>query len=189
MNYRFRSQRRQNHDEPGHAHELTFSCYHRFRFLQADRTCRWLAEAIEQARQRLGFAVWAYIFMPEHVHLIVCPLRADYCVSAILKAIKQPVGMRAMRYLEEYAPHWLPKVTRVRAGRTERLFWQSGGGYDRNIIEPETLMMAVDYIHLNPVRRLLVERPSEWTWSSAGWFEGEEKNLLRPDPIPAEWSV
>ena len=24
---------------PGHAHELTFSCYHRYRFLAAERTC------------------------------------------------------------------------------------------------------------------------------------------------------
>jgi hypothetical protein len=35
-------------------------------------------------------------------------------------------------------------------------------------------------VHLNPVRRGLVER----RWSSAGWFEGEPKNDLRPDPVP-----
>jgi hypothetical protein len=30
---------------PGHAHELTFSCYQRFPFLKAERTCQWLADA------------------------------------------------------------------------------------------------------------------------------------------------
>jgi hypothetical protein len=49
---------RVNINEPGHAHELTFSCYRRFPFLKADRTCEWLAAAIDQARRDLNFAVW-----------------------------------------------------------------------------------------------------------------------------------
>ena len=59
----------QSYDVPGHAHELTFSCYHLYPFLNAQRTCLWLAQAIEQARSELKFYVWAYVFMPEHVHL------------------------------------------------------------------------------------------------------------------------
>ena len=56
---------------PGHAHELTFSCYHRFQFLKAERTSQWLAEAIQSARVKHSFDLWAFVFMPEHVHLIV----------------------------------------------------------------------------------------------------------------------
>ena len=44
---------------------LSVSC------LAADRCCEWLAEAIEQARQRQDFLLWAFVFMPDHVHLIV----------------------------------------------------------------------------------------------------------------------
>jgi putative transposase len=80
-----------------------------------------------------------------------------------------------------------PRITRTRGGVAERLFWQSGGGYDRNITEPSTLAAAIVYIHANPVRRGLVDRASDWTWSSAGWFEGEGRNELPPDPIPPEW--
>ena len=61
------------YNEPGHAHELTFSCYRRFRFLKAERTCQWLAHAIDVARGRWDFELWAFVFMPEHVHLIVRP--------------------------------------------------------------------------------------------------------------------
>jgi putative transposase len=187
MDHRTRLQRRRSFDELGHAHELTFSCYHSYRFLQAERTCLWLAQSIEQARQRWDFALWAYVFTPEHVHLIVWPRRSESKVAMILKAIKQPVGRRAVLFLEAHAPHWLPRITRPRAGRVERLFWQSGGGYDRNIVEPRTMAVAIDYVHLNPVRRGLVERAAEWRWSSAGWFEGAGRNPLRPDPIPPSW--
>ncbi len=35
-----------------------------------------------------------------------------------------------------------------------------------------TLKLMIDYIHANPVRRGLVERPEEWEWSSARWYGG-----------------
>lgn len=92
-----------------------------------------------------------------------------------------------MAYLETHAPQWLPKITRRRGGSRERLFWQSSEGYDRNIEEPRTLRAMIDYLHLNPVRRGLVARAADWRWSSAGWYEGEPKIDLIPDPIPPEW--
>src|SRR5262249_23035498 len=156
-------------------------CYRRFRFLSAERTCLWLVESIQEARQSLDFALWAYVFMPEHVHLIVYPRQPVYKIDAILTAIKEPVGRAGIKYLSEQAPSWLPKVTRQRGRRTERLFWQSGGGYDRNIEEPATLRAMIEYIHLNPVRRGLVEQPADWKWSSARWYEGKGEPPLVPD--------
>ena len=83
---------RRNYNDPGHAHALTFSCYHGYLFLQAERTCRWLAEAIEQARNELDFDLWAYVFMPEHAHLIVHPRPNEYDIARIRQAIKEPAA-------------------------------------------------------------------------------------------------
>ena len=180
-------QHRKNINEPGHAHELTFSCYHGFQFLKAERTCRWLADSIEQARRELNFDVWAFVFMPEHVHLLVFPRNEVYDIADIRKAIKSPVAKHAIQYLEANAPEWLPRITRQRGRKTERLFWQSGGGYDRNIISPRTLLNAIDYIHRNPVRRGLVEQANEWKWSSAAWFLGTGPSPIPLDRIPPDW--
>jgi putative transposase len=92
-----------------------------------------------------------------------------------------------VRVLAQESPEWLQRITRRRGQKTERLFWQSGGGYDRNIDEPTTLAREIEYLHMNPVRRGLVERAVDWNWSSAGWFEGRASALLAPDTIPAEW--
>jgi putative transposase len=182
-----RPQHRRSWNEPGHAHELTFTCYHRYRFLSAERTCQWLCHAIDDARQSLDLALWAFVFMPEHAHVIVWPRRGAYDMATILKTIKEPVGRSAVTYLAEYAPEWLPRISRRRGQRIERLFWQLGGGFDRNICEPKTLMSMIDYVHMNPVRRGLVGRPTDWRWSSAGWFDGTPSCVLLPDRIPAEW--
>jgi putative transposase len=172
MDWRLRSMRRPAFNEPGHAHELTFNCFRRHAFLSADRTCQWLADAINDARISLDFALWAYVFMPEHVHLMMYPKRPVYDIQAILQAIK---------HLLVHAPEWLRRITVRRGKRQERRFWQAGGGYDRNVFEPKILLAMIDYIHGNPVRRGLVMQAELWKWSSAAWFEG--KNSLKPDPI------
>jgi putative transposase len=178
---------RQNFNDPGDAHELTFSCFQRFAFLKAQRVCQWLKEAIDQARVKLDFSLWAYVIMPEHVHLIVCPRQPVYDVADIRRAIKEPVARKGIEYLSLHASHWLPRVTRKRGHRTERCFWQSGGGYDRNIKSGKTLLVMIDYLHLNPVRRGLVEKAVNWKWSSASWYELSRPGPIEIDPIPPAW--
>jgi len=179
--------RRRNYNVPGHAHELTFSCYRRYAFLCSDRTCQWLAEAINDARLALAFDLWAYVFMPDHVHLIVWPRRAIYDVADIRSAIKEPMARRAIAFLRREAPEWIARLTRQRGTRTETLFWQSGGGYDRNITTARTLAKMIDYLHLNPVRKGLVARAVDWYWSSARWYLEGIPGPLAIDPLPADW--
>jgi len=113
---------RRNHNVPGHANELTFSCYQGYRFWQKERVCQWLTKLIDEARANWHFHLWAYVFMPEHVHLIIHPERAGYDIADIKQAIKGPVGRKAIRYLSEEAPEWIPRPTRKRGKKTERLF-------------------------------------------------------------------
>ena len=184
-----RNPHRRTYNNPGEAHALTFSCFHGHPFLLAERTCLWLKEAIDDARIEFSFSLWAYVFMPEHVHLIVWPQQPQYDVAKIRQAIKEPVGRKAIRYLEEHSPEWLPRLSRRRGQKTERLFWQSGGGYDRNIQTAKVLLATIDYIHLNPVRRGLVEKAVDWTWSSAAWYELGQPTPIAVDPIPPEWLI
>ncbi len=182
-----RKRHRRNFNEPGHAHELTFSCYRRFPFLARDRTCEWLVQSIDDARRSLQFDLWAWVFMPDHVHLIVHPRRPTYDIAVVRRHIKEPVARQAVAWLREQSLEWLPKIERQRGTRREYLFWQSGGGYDRNVTEPDTLLQMVDYVHENPVRKGLVIRASDWKWSSATWYVDRRAAPLVPDPIPPEW--
>lgn len=184
-----RRRHRKNYNVPGHAHELTFSCYLRYKFLSRDRTCQWLADEIETARRNLQFDLWAYVFMPEHVHLIVHPRPKIHDVAVFRRAIKEPVAKKAIDHMQQHAPAWLARITRTRGDRIERVFWQSGGGYDRNITEQKTLLAMIEYVHHNPVRRGLVERAIDWKWSSAAWYADRRDVPIIPDPIPWEWGI
>ena len=42
-------------NEPGHAHELTFSCFHRLPLLSRDRSREWFVAAVNRARAKYRF--------------------------------------------------------------------------------------------------------------------------------------
>ena len=164
--------------------ELTSSCYRRYPFLARERTREWFREAIEPARSRFGFHLWAYVLMPEHMHLLIYPGDAADKMSQFLQAVKEPVGRKAIAYLRAKAPTWLARLAVREGKRVRHRFWQPGGGYDRNITSSATLRSAIDYLHANPVRRGLVTQAEDWEWSSARWYAGK-----RPVKIEMDRSV
>jgi len=171
---------------------LTFSCYRRLPLLCNDACRRLLAEALDRAVDRHRYRLVAYVFMPEHVHLIVYPLSGAPGVSDLLRAIKRPSSFRIKKLLQQDGSPLLAKLTiRQRPGVMSFRFWQEGPGYDRNLTEVKTTTSAIDYLHLNPVRRGLVKRAIDWQWSSARWYANEQETTALMIPtvhgLPADW--
>jgi REP-associated tyrosine transposase len=163
---------------PGHAHELTFTCFQKRKFLSKDLTRYFLCDAIILAKENHNFDLWAYVFMLDHVHLLIYPKNTTYSISKILQSIKQPVSRKAIEYLKENNPKGLSLLSTGQRHNPYR-FWQDGGGYDRNVETEKTLINIVDYIHRNPERKRLVDNPGDWKWSSFGDWYG-----TKPGPIP-----
>ncbi len=174
-----------HYDTPGDAHFLTFSFYRRLPLLSKDRTRWWLVDEIARARQKLEFDLWAWVIMPEHVHLLVYPRLSCHHTKDILYGIKRPVGTKAIGYLKRQHSDFLQKLTVVSGDRTYCKFWQAGPGYDRNLNEPRAIHDTIDYIHQNPVRRGLVLQAEDWIWSSARDWAG----LDSPIPLRVDRTV
>ena len=83
--------------------------------------------------------------MPEHVHLLVGEPRISSLAIA-LQVLKQ----RSSKILK-------------RPGEVQ--FWQRRY-YDFNVRNSEKTVEKLRYMHRNPVKRGLVEKPEEWRWSS-----------------------
>jgi putative transposase len=177
--------------EPGDFHELTFSCYHRMPLLTNDPWRLLLAQAIQRAIASWQFQLHAYVFMPEHVHLLVFPLNQPD-ISGLLKAIKNPYSYRIKQLLIECHSPLLERLTvRERPGKTAFRFWQEGPGYDRNLQTQKAVLASVAYIHNNPVRRGLCEKVTDWRWSSARFYASDgcdgDVELPLVGKLPAEF--
>jgi putative transposase len=169
--------------EPGHPHELTFSCFQRLPLLNEDWRKRLLSQAIDRAVHRYSFDLVAFVYMPEHVHLIVLPRGDEAPIDKLLWAIKRPCSFRIKRQLVQQNSPWLRRLTiRERPGRTVFRFWQEGPGYDRNLIKQEAMIEAMEYIHLNPVRRGLCQLPEQWEWSS--WHHYHDRDRPADRDLP-----
>jgi putative transposase len=139
-----------------------------------------LVEAIDLARTKYGYELWAYVIMPEHAHVIVFPTVAPYDVSDFLKTVKQSVSMRALAFVKASAPSFLDQMRDERPnGEVSHRFWQRGGGYDRNLWDARGVWEKIEYLHNNPVKRELCARAEDWVWSSAGDYAGVRVGPLK----------
>ena len=171
-----------HYHQPGEFHELTFSCYRRLPLLTNDRWRRWLAESIDDAASSHEFHLNAFVFMPEHVHLLIWPTPGETAaedISSFLAAVKRPVSRRVKAALSESvastSSQRLRKLLTIRdrPGSTVFRFWQEGPGYDRNLDNEKSVTACIEYIHNNPVNRGLVKLPTDWKWSSARWYASD----------------
>ena len=89
--------------------------------------------------------------MRDHVHAIVFP-DEETTISEVRKRFK------------------LAAFQRLRAaGFRGKPFWQSRF-YDHTPRTRGEFGEALDYMHMNPVRKGFVEDPLAWKWSSARWL-------------------
>jgi putative transposase len=145
-------------------HFVTFSCFHRLPLLEATGAKETVERVLEQVRARHQARVYAYVLMPEHVHLVVNePPRI--VLAQFLKAFKQITSRR------------------LRGGRDK--FWQERY-YDSNVYGRKALSKVIRYIHRNPVKRGLVEKVEEWAWSSFRHYATGDQGTVE---IESDWTA
>jgi putative transposase len=119
---------------------------------------------LASARESAGVDVWAYCLMPNHVHLVVVPARADSLVAFFREAHR--------RYTRRI---------NLRQGWRGHL-WQER--FHSAVMDERHLQAAVRYTELNPVRAGLCGFPQDWEWSSAhAHLRGKDDRLVTVKPM------
>jgi putative transposase len=95
-------------------HFITFSCFHRFPFLEAPGPKETIEAILEQTRARHQARVYAYVLMPEHIHLLINE-PPFILVAQFLKALKQ-ITSRKLR--GDHPQFWQPRYydSNIRGG-------------------------------------------------------------------------
>lgn len=171
-----------HYHEPGHLHEFTFSCYQRRPLLTNDTWREKLARTLDAANESDRFQLVAFVFMPEHVHLLTYPLDEHPQFGPYLARVKQPFSKQIKQILVEHQSRLLSQLTvQERPGKTCFRYWQEGAGFDRNIFSKEAIQHSIAYIHENPIKRGLCRRAVDWKWSSARYYLQEPMGQQQPD--------
>jgi len=112
--------------------------------------------------------------MPNHVHAIVW-FSATGHLSRFMHGWKRKSSFHIRAWSRRAAAQYFEGF-----GEGER-FWQPKY-YSFEIYEPAKLEEKLQYIHENPVRSGLVEKPTDWKWGSARWYEWR-----RSVGVPIQW--
>lgn len=119
---------------------------------------KWLKEYAHEH----DVAIHAWVFMTNHVHLLVTPGEQDS-----LSDMMQALGRRYVRYFNNQY-------------RRTGTLWE--GRFKSSLVQSENyLLQCYRYIELNPVRAGMVKHPSQYAWSSYHCNAlGVESNLCTP---------
>jgi putative transposase len=159
---------------------ITFSCYQRLPLLGHPAVRDVFAEALARTRVNHGVRLFAWVAMPEHVHLLLEPAEGQP-LSLMLESLKKSVMHRVLKRWRQIDA---PILEQLRTPQGPLRYWQKGGGFDRNVRDDEEFCKTVTYIHRNPVKRGLADAPTDWKWSSARWWLGQRDVDVRCDPPP-----
>ncbi len=104
-----------------------------------------------------------FVLMPDHVHAVVW-FPEDNQLSQFMKQWKQRSSVQIKRLLRT-------DLTQYRQSFDQKdAIWQPRY-YDFNLFTESKLREKLNYMHLNPVRAGLCEKPADWRWSSARLYE------------------
>jgi putative transposase len=129
--------------------------------LQSNRLCDLLLDILRENRAKQRFYVHEFVFMRNHIHLILTP--------APLVSLE-----KAMQFIKGGFSYRVKKEINL-----SHELWQKGYNEHR-IKNAEEYAQHVAYIRMNPVKAGFVERPEDYPYSSAR-LSGEV------DPAPPQF--
>jgi putative transposase len=147
---------------PGLAHHVTQRGVRSLPIFHDDEDRLLYVSLMSGQAERFGLRFLAWCLMPNHVHLIAVPRRADSLARGIGEAHR--LYTRARNFAE---------------GVRGYLFQ---GRFGSCVLDDRHLLMAARYVELNPVRARLARKAEEYRWSSAAFHLGRRKaDLLGTD--------
>jgi REP element-mobilizing transposase RayT len=126
-----------------------------------------IVDVLEASRRRLGFMLCGYVLMPDHWHALIWP-RYPLLIGQVLHDVKKITTLRLHARRGSRGPLW------------QHQFW------DRFVRHEREFQERLEYMHLNPVRKGLVERPEDWRWSSYNNF-ALDKATVAACPIQIDY--
>ncbi|MCR9074656.1 MAG: transposase [bacterium] len=165
------------YNNPNHARFVTFSTFRQTDLFDSDAIRTEFVEQLRCARTKHDILLYAWVVMPNHVHLLVRESGSGV-LEPFLRSLKTGFAKRMLAKWRRESPLLIEELT---SPKGQVRFWQRGGGYDRNVFSEAEIREKIDYIQMNPVRAGLVVRPRDWAWSSARFWSGDRDGEIECD--------
>lgn len=151
-----------------------------------------IVESLNYCIAHKHLEVYGYVIMSNHVHLIARSSNGD--LSGTLRDFKSYTSKEILKAIEEgneSREKWMLAIFKNAAIKHKRnsdyQFW-THENHAMEIFSSGFFEQKLDYMHTNPVRAGLVEKPEEYIYSSAKNYAGEN-GLVRVETIERVWKT
>lgn len=138
----------------------------------------YIIEALDYSIKNKGMVVFGYVIMSNHIHLVVQAQHNN--LSDLIRDFKKFTAKTILNEIHtspESRREWMlerfKKAIESHSRNKNFQFWQYGN-HAEEVITLKFLWSKLDYIHLNPVRAGLVERATDYIYSSASNYSGNK---------------
>ena len=137
-----------------------------------------MSEALCEARTSASLLIFAYVIMSDHLHALIGSQRKP---SEVLRYINGIAGRRIIGYLKELGFESSLQKLRHTSGPRQHTYSLWNHHANVKLVTTENgIMEKANYIHMNPVRGGLVERPEDYRFSSVRCWQ---RRPLEDEPI------
>ncbi len=167
--------------DSNHLYFVTTRAVQRKHVFHRDLVKRILIDSLNTGRILGHYLLFAFVIMPNHIHLILQCLN-DCTPSDVVREFKKATANLIIRQYEaEGNARALDFfASAVQPGRKEQYTVWEHEYQAKNVFSPDFLRQKLEYIHNNPVQPhwRLAERPEDYVWSSARFYLAGERALI-----------
>ena len=146
--------------------------------------CQIIIDSLTYCQQHKGLILYGYVIMGSHLHLLARAAEGSNGLSALVRDFKTFTSKAILAWMKdnckESRRHWMEVVFRYHAkynsnNQAHQVWIQDS--YPILCESEKFLRQKLNYIHNNPVKAGIVDRPEDYRYSSARNY------LLRKDAV------
>ncbi len=161
--------------------------------LKENNQKRMVIESLRYCQNNKGLVIFSYCIMSNHIHLI-CQAGGEMGLSYILRDFRRFTAGKILRYASSLSERKSNDIlnafieeARNLKGKQKYKIWQQG--YRAIEISSNAFLdQKIEYIHQNPVRAGLVNKPEDYLFSSARNY-AERDGLLDVVVTYGKWKT
>lgn len=144
---------------------------------ESEPYCNLLVKNIKHYQQRYKYEIIAYVIMPSHFHWIVKVDQSKGSISSIMRDVKKYSAWDILGKLEKEKSLLLPIFCNSKLLKQKRQLWMHR--FDDEIIRNEKMLWTkIKYIHNNPIKAGLADKPEDYRYSSARNYILDDQSVL-----------
>ncbi|GAG17916.1 unnamed protein product, partial [marine sediment metagenome] len=141
-----------------------------------------IIQSFEFCRRNKNLQLFAFVILDDHFHLIASALDLSNTITSLKKFIAKKIIVQLNQDNKSWLLNQLSYYKKKYKKGSDYQVWQEGI-HPQSITTDKMLIQKIEYIHYNPVKRGLVDKPEHWRYSSARNYLSNDHSIIKIDEI------